>query len=365
MTDHSGFSLSRRALIQAGVAAGVAVTVGESFAAAANAPTKPGVIMRTIPSTGEKLPAVGVGTNAYGVSSAEDLAELLKVLSAMPGLGGSVIDTAQAYGTSEEVIGKLLADLGNRDKFFLATKTPLAGDISGGKAVLDNSFRRLGVSKIDLLQIHNVYGLDELMPHYTEYKAAGKIRYLGVTTSVDRQYEQMRAALGKHKFDFMQIDYSIGDRTAADNLLPMAQEKGLAVLNNTPFGGRGRSYFPRCRQAGAGMGEGIRCHHLGAVLPEVQPLASGDHRGHPRHHHDGLPRGQPGRRPRPVARRGHAQEDGRVLGRAAGLINPGRRPAVHCRGGRPGRHSRHSRTAFRLQRWRQGHPCWRRWPSRH
>jgi len=245
MTDHSGFSLSRRALIQAGVAAGVAVTVGESFAAAANAPAKPGVIMRTIPSTGEKLPAVGVGTNAYGVSSAEDLAELRKVLSAMPGLGGSVIDTAQAYGTSEEVIGKLLADLGNRDKFFLATKTPLAGDISGGKAVLDNSFRRLGVSKIDLLQIHNVYGLDELMPHYMEYKAAGKIRYLGVTTSVDRQYEQMRAALGKHKFDFMQIDYSIGDRTAADNLLPMAQEKGLAVLNNTPFGGRGLSYFPR------------------------------------------------------------------------------------------------------------------------
>ena len=245
MTDHSGFSLSRRALIQAGVAAGVAVTVGESFAAAANAPAKPGVIMRTIPSTGEKLPAVGVGTNAYGVSSAEDLAELRKVLSAMPGLGGSVIDTAQAYGTSEEVIGKLLADLGNRDKFFLATKTPLAGDISGGKAVLDLSFRRLQVSKIDLLQIHNVYGLDELMPHYMEYKAAGKIRYLGVTTSVDRQYEQMRAALGKHKFDFMQIDYSIGDRTAADNLLPMAQEKGLAVLNNTPFGGRGRSYFPR------------------------------------------------------------------------------------------------------------------------
>src|SRR6478735_12449158 len=97
MTDHSGFSLSRRALIQAGVAAGVAVTVGESFAAAANAPAKPGVIMRTIPSTGEKLPVVGVGTNAYGVTSAEDLAELRKVLSAMPSLGGTVIDTAQAY----------------------------------------------------------------------------------------------------------------------------------------------------------------------------------------------------------------------------------------------------------------------------
>jgi aryl-alcohol dehydrogenase-like predicted oxidoreductase len=245
MKDPQEFSFSRRRVLQAGMAAGVAATMGSSIASAASAPAKPGVLMRTIPSTGEKIPAVGVGTNAYGVTSAEDLAELRKVLQAMPELGGRVIDTAQAYGTSEEVIGKLLADLGNRDKFFLATKTPLAGDIAGGAAVLDRSFRRLQVSKIDLLQIHNVYGLDELMPHFLEYKQAGKIRYIGITTSVDRQYEQMKSALAKYKFDFMQIDYSIGDRSAADALLPMAQEKGIAVINNTPFGGRGRSYFPR------------------------------------------------------------------------------------------------------------------------
>jgi aryl-alcohol dehydrogenase-like predicted oxidoreductase len=244
MKHPQDFSFSRRSLLQAGVATGVAATLGSSIAAAAT-PAKPAVLMRTIPSTGEKIPAVGVGTNAFGVTAAEELAELRKVLQAMPGLGGSLIDTAQAYGTSEEVIGKLLADLGNRDKFFLATKTPLAGDISGGAAVLDRSFRRLQVSKIDLLQIHNVYGLDELMPHFLEYKKAGKIRYIGISTSVDRQYEQMQAALAKHKFDFMQIDYSIGDRSAADTLLPMAQEKGIAVINNVPFGGRGRSYFPR------------------------------------------------------------------------------------------------------------------------
>ena len=237
--------ISRRRVLQGGVAAGVAATLGGSLATAANAPAKPGVLMRAIPSTGEKIPAVGVGTNAYGVTSAEELAELRKVLGAMPGLGGSVIDTAQAYGTSEEVIGKLLADLGNRDKFFLATKTPLAGDISGGASVLDRSFRRLQVSKIDLLQIHNVYGLDELMPHFLEYKQAGKVRYIGITTSVDRQYDQMKAALAKYKWDFMQIDYSIGDRSAADGLLPMAQDKGIAVINNVPFGGRGRSFFPR------------------------------------------------------------------------------------------------------------------------
>lgn len=245
MKDPLDSLFSRRRILQAGVAAGVAATMGSSLATAASAPTKPGVLMRTIPSTGEKIPAVGVGTNAYGVTSADELAELRKVLQTMPELGGRVIDTAQAYGTSEEVIGKLLADLGNRDKFFLATKTPLAGDISGGAAVLDRSFRRLQVSKIDLLQIHNVYGLDELMPHFLEYKQAGKVRYIGITTSVDRQYEQLKAALAKFKFDFMQIDYSIGDRSAAEQLLPMAQEKGMAVLNNTPFGGRGRSYFPR------------------------------------------------------------------------------------------------------------------------
>lgn len=250
MKDHQHSRFSRRGLIRAGLATGVAAALGQPLARAAAATatgpaTKPVPLLRTIPSTGEKIPAVGVGTNAFGVTTPEELAELRKVLQAMPGLGGSVIDTAQAYRGSEEVIGKLLADLGNRDKFFIATKTPLGGDISGGKAVLDLSFQRLQVSRIDLLQIHNVYGADELLPHFQEYKAAGKIRYIGITTSIERQYEQMRDAVGKHKFDFIQVDYSIGDRGAADALLPMAQDKGLAVLNNTPFGGRGRSYFPR------------------------------------------------------------------------------------------------------------------------
>jgi aryl-alcohol dehydrogenase-like predicted oxidoreductase len=243
MSDHPEQGLSRRRVIQAGVAAGVAMATSGAFAAAAAKPLPP--ILKTIPSTGEKLPAVGTGTNAYGVSSAEELAELKRVLTAMPGLGGTVIDTARAYGSSEEVIGKLLADIGNRDKFFLATKTPLGGDISAGKAVLDDSFRRLQVPKLDLLQIHNVYGVAELLPHFNEYKAAGKVRYIGISTSVDSQYEQLMSAINQHKFDFVQVDYSVGNRSAADKVLPMAQEKGLGVLINVPFGGRGRSFFPR------------------------------------------------------------------------------------------------------------------------
>jgi aryl-alcohol dehydrogenase-like predicted oxidoreductase len=236
-------NILRRRLIQTSVAAGVAAATRGVFAAAAATPLAP--IMKTVPSTGEKLPAVGVGTNAFGVSNPEELAELKRVLTAMPGLGGSVIDSARAYGTSEEVIGKLLTEIGNRDKFFLATKTPMQGDTSNGKAVLDESFRRLQASRIDLMQIHNMGGLATLLPVIHEYKSAGKVRYAGMSTSQDNQYEQMVAALNTQKLDFIQVDYSIGNRGAADKVLPLAKEKGVGVLINVPFGGRGRTMFPR------------------------------------------------------------------------------------------------------------------------
>jgi aryl-alcohol dehydrogenase-like predicted oxidoreductase len=185
---------------------------------------------------------VGVGTNAYGT---EDANELKRVLTAMPGLGGAVIDTARGYGESEVVIGKLLAEIGNRDKFFLATKTPLSGSVAGGTAVLDDSFKRLQVSRIDLLQIHNLNGVNDLYPHFVAYKAAGKIRYMGITTSQDGQYDGLIDAVTKNKFDFLQVDYSIGNRSAADKVLPLAKEKGMGVLINVPFGGRGRTMFGR------------------------------------------------------------------------------------------------------------------------
>jgi aryl-alcohol dehydrogenase-like predicted oxidoreductase len=230
---------SRRGVIQSGVAAGVALAMRSSWAADARALPQ---ILKTIPSTGEKLPAVGVGTNAFGN---EDPAELKRVLQGLPELGGKVVDTARMYGRSEEVIGGLLAEIGNRDRIFLATKTPMTGNVSGGPAVLDVSFQQLRVSKIDLLQIHNLNGMNELMPHLKDYKAAGKIRYVGMTTSQDRQYDPIMQAMKTHKPDFVQVDYSIGNRGAADSVLKLAQELGMGVLINVPFGGRGRSYFPR------------------------------------------------------------------------------------------------------------------------
>ncbi|MFM1887375.1 MAG: hypothetical protein RL026_2532 [Pseudomonadota bacterium] len=243
MTTTNDPFLTRRGLLQAGVAAGIAATFGSGTVLAAAAPAP---ILRRIPSSGEMLPVIGVGTNAYGVSDPAQRAELKNVLQQMPGQGGKFIDTAFGYGTSEVVIGELLKELGNRDQFFLATKTPLQGqDISGGKAVLDQSFKRLQVDTLDLLQIHNLWGLDELMPHYVEYKQAGKLRYIGVSTSVDSQYDALLAAMHKYKFDFIQVDYSIDNRGSAERVLPMARAMGIAVIINVPFGGRRGSVFGR------------------------------------------------------------------------------------------------------------------------
>jgi aryl-alcohol dehydrogenase-like predicted oxidoreductase len=191
---------------------------------------------------------IGIGTNAFGVTDPAEVASRKAVLERMPAEGGKVIDTARGYGSSEEVIGRLLKELGNRDKFFLATKTPLPGpngDVSGGKAVLDVSFQRLQTDMIDLIQIHNFNGLDELMPHLRDYKQSKKIRYIGATTSIDGQHQQLIDAMKKHKLDFIQVNYSIGDRESALEVLPYAQANGVAVLNNVPFGGRGRTLFPK------------------------------------------------------------------------------------------------------------------------
>jgi len=238
--------VSRRSVVKGGLAAGAGLMLGSELSFAASPKDAP--ILRTIPSSGEKLPVIGIGTNAFGVTDPAEVASRKEVLRQMPGLGGKVIDTARGYGTSEEVIGRLLKELGNRDKFFLATKTPLPGpngDVSGGKAVLDVSFQRLQTDHIDLIEIHNFNGLDELMPHLLEYKQAKKIRYIGATTSVDNQHEMLIDAMKKHKLDFIQVNYSIADRESADKVLPYAAANGVAVLNNVPFGGRGRSLFPK------------------------------------------------------------------------------------------------------------------------
>ncbi len=227
--------LTRRDLLRAGIAGGVALALhapGAESAQGAGAP-----ILKAIPSSGEKIPVIGLGTNAYGVTDAAELASRKEVLQQMSSLGGRVIDTAAAYGRSEEVIGELLASLGNRTDYFLATKTPM-GSISDAKAAIDQSFRRLRTDHVELLQVHNMNDSDKQLPAFAEYKQARKIKYLGVTTSQDAQYEEMLRVMRTHKLDFIQVDYSLANRGAEEKILPLAQERGVAVLVNMPLGGR-------------------------------------------------------------------------------------------------------------------------------
>lgn len=237
MSASEGSIFSRRALIKSGLCATVgfaAVRAGLAQAADKSLP----LITKSVPSTKEKLPVIGIGTNNFGVSAPEDLAARREVIRMLPELGGSIVDTAQAYGRSEQVIGDAVAAIGNRSKLFIATKTPLAGNVSDAKSTLEKSFASLKTDKIDLLQIHNVHGIDDLLPLYKDYKKGGKIRYIGITTSVDSQYPQLIEAMKKYDFDFVQVDYSMQDRTSEKEVFPVAKDKGMGVLVNVPLGGR-------------------------------------------------------------------------------------------------------------------------------
>ncbi len=241
--------LTRRDALKSGVAAAAGVILARPLAAIAQDLFELPLITKPIPSTGEALPVIGVGTNAYSVEGEEALAPIREVLERLPQLGGKVIDTARVYGRSEQVIGELVEAIGNRDRLFLATKTPIRGDVSDAEGTLAVSFEALRTDVIDLMQIHNLHGIPELMPAFERAKEAGRIRYIGISTSTDGQYDGILDAMRRYPLDFVQIDYSIDNRSAADRILPEAQERGIAVIANTPFGGRfnAASLFGRVR----------------------------------------------------------------------------------------------------------------------
>ncbi len=232
-------SISRRDAMKAGVASSIAL--GLSLKGTAQEKSELPTITKAIPATGEKLPVIGLGTNAYGVKTEEEKGPLREVLKDMSKLGGKLIDTARAYGRSETVIGELLKELDNRKDYFIATKTPIQGDFSDPEAVLDASFQALGIETIDLMQIHQLGGLEQMMPALEKAKKGGRIRYIGMSTSSDDQYDRMMSAIKTYPLDFLQVDYSIDNRNAAEQMLELAQAKRLAVLVNMPLGGRGRA----------------------------------------------------------------------------------------------------------------------------
>lgn len=246
MSSKRSGRLSRRLVVAGGLAGGVSLALGSRLALAAAKASSLPLITKTIPSSGEKLPVVGIGTNQYSVTAPDEIATRREVLENLPGLGGKVVDTAWRYGDSEIVIGNLVKQLGNRDKLFIATKTPTPGEGPSGAAALEVNFTRLQLQKIDLLQIHSFRGMEELFPLLVDAKKAGRIRYIGVTTSTDEQYPQMREALQNRPLDFIQVDYSI-ENQGAQTLLEIARDQGVAVLINVPFGGQGGSLLSKVK----------------------------------------------------------------------------------------------------------------------
>ncbi len=239
-TSQHAASISRRKAMQFALAAGAGMALGRSPVLAEQAAGE--LITKVIPSSGKKIPVIGLGTNAYGVDNEDELAARREVLQRMPELGLSMVDTAPGYKTSETVLGNLIKGIGNRDKLFLATKVTVDADkgqtVKDGIAMLEESFKRLQTDHIDLMQVHSLRGTEVLLPVLREWKQAGRISYYGVTTSDDKQYDALIKVLETEKLDFVQVDFSIANRNAEERILPQAQEKGAAVLLNFPFGGR-------------------------------------------------------------------------------------------------------------------------------
>ncbi len=195
---------------------------------------------RAIPVSGEMLPVIGIGTAVIFEFTDDPVqyAERKAVLRTLVAGGGSLVDTAPAYGNAEGHIGRLTAELGIRDKLFLATKYGGRGgfDRAAAQASLKNSQARLTTRKIDLMQAWNVADPNFDLGLLREWKAAGVIRYTGITSSMDAAYDALAPVLRREKPDFFQINYSIGDREAEETLLPLAKDSGAAVLTNLPFG---------------------------------------------------------------------------------------------------------------------------------
>jgi diketogulonate reductase-like aldo/keto reductase len=239
---------TRRAAMCGGIAAGAGLLLGRALpagaagaaqvAAAQRSLLQLPLISKAIPSTGERLPAVGLGTDKFRDS---ERAAIQDEIARMQQLGGSVIDTSADYGQSEGVVGDVLATLGIRNRMFVATKLVAGGaglfgvDI-GGRPSFSRSLARLRTRRVDLLQVHNLEGVDTLMPLMQQWKQAGQTRYIGITTSEVDQHADMVGYMRRYPLDFVQVDYSIANRAAAMDVLPLAQERRVAVLVNIPFG---------------------------------------------------------------------------------------------------------------------------------
>jgi aryl-alcohol dehydrogenase-like predicted oxidoreductase len=233
--------MDRRQWIGMALGAGATLGLGPRLASAlAPAP----LIARPIPSSGESIPVVGLGSSATFRSAAEseDVKGLGDVLKAMVERGATVFDTAPSYGASEEVAGRLARDLGLTKKLFWATKVNVAprgggaANPAAARAQIEDSFSRFGVETIDLIQVHNLGDVPVQLGILKELKAAKRVRYVGVTSTDKSQYAELERVMRAEPLDFIGVDYAVDNRSVEDTILPLAMERRIAVMVYVPFG---------------------------------------------------------------------------------------------------------------------------------
>ena len=224
--------VSRRAALKRLAVAGALAALGTNFARAASAP----LLQRKIPKTGELLPAVGLGTyRTFDVgASSTDRESLKEVLQLFVRTGGKAVDSSPMYGRAEGVLGDLAVELGVTKSLFLATKVWTTGRDAGIRQ-MEDSFRLLRTDRIDLMQVHNLLDLGTHMQTLREWKASGRIRYIGITHYHEGAYGELTRLLATADYDFVQLNYSIAEREAERAILPLAMERGVAVIVNRPF----------------------------------------------------------------------------------------------------------------------------------
>lgn len=231
--------ISRRDMIKTLFAAGAcALTLPARLSLAGQA----SAIKRVIPSSGEMLPVMGMGSSRTFDVHLDDAtrAQLTEVLRHFFDQGGTVIDSSPMYGAAESVLGELLTGVVKRDKLFAATKVWTNGKASGIRQ-MHQSMARMRVDRFDLMQIHNLRDWKVHIETLKAWKEQGKIRYFGITTSHNRAHDELIRALKAESFDFVQFSYNIGNRESEKRLLPLARDKGMATLINRPFQ-RGRLF---------------------------------------------------------------------------------------------------------------------------
>jgi len=221
---------SRRDVLRLAAGTAAAALIPRTFASV------PGQHMRKIPKTGEAIPAIGLGSwqtfdvgNAAGERGAQR--EVLKLFAEQ---GGRLVDSSPMYGESESVIGDLAVELGITRKLFLATKVWTSGREAGIRQ-MEESFRRLRTERMDLMQVHNLVDWKTHLETLRGWKASGKVRYIGITHYTEGAYNDLARVMATEDIDFVQFNYSIVSRTAEQRLLPLAQERKIAVLVNKPF----------------------------------------------------------------------------------------------------------------------------------